>query len=76
MAQAYEPDAEEKSSDTPKAKLTGDMVLDDYKVSALQKKKVKLQDRLTEKLATPELTEDEEKKKLNDDIDALAKKAA
>ena len=52
------------------------MVLDDYKVSALQKKKVKLQDRLTEKLATPELTEDEQKKKLNDDIDALAKKAA
>ena len=26
------------------------MVLDDYKVSALQKKKVKLQDRLAEKL--------------------------
>jgi len=59
LAQAYEPDGEEKSSDAPKNKLTGDMVLDDYKVSALQKKKVKLQDRLAEKLATPELTEDE-----------------
>jgi len=59
LAQAYESDEEEKSSDAPKTKLTGDMVLDDYKVSALQKKKVKLQDRLAEKLATPELTEDE-----------------
>ena len=47
------------------------MVLDDYKVSALQKKKVKLQEELAFKTAPVELIPEQEKEKMN----ALTKKA-
>ena len=71
MVQAGEP---EEEGAKPKL-MTGDMVLDDYKVSALQKKKVKLQEELAFKTAPVELTPEQEKEKMNADIDALTKKA-